>query len=409
MRLFGETMERFVARQPIFDARGRVFAYELLFRSSLNNYFTAVDGNRATSEVIVDSFLVVGLDQMTGGKKAFINFTRETLIRDFALLLPREAVVVEILETVEPDAQVLDACRKLKKKGYTLALDDFVYDPRFEPLVELADVIKVDFLQSSAEERRRMTEAFIPKGIRMLAEKVETREDHRQAKDLGYSLFQGYFFSRPEVVAQKDVPANKINMLRILQEVHRAEMDFVRLAAEIQNEVSLSYKLLRLVNSAAFGLRGKVDTIQRALGFLGENGVRQWTSLLAMAGMAGDKPEELVVASLVRAKFCETLAPDLGLAERSVDLFLMGLFSHLEAMLGLPLATALADIPLSADIREALITRKGRLAGLLRIVNAYEHADWAALHALATRIHLPENTLAEAYLEAIQWPSKVLF
>jgi EAL and modified HD-GYP domain-containing signal transduction protein len=198
-------------------------------------------------------------------------------------------------------------------------------------------------------------------------------------------------------------------MLRILQEVHRAEMDFVRLAAEIQNEVSLSYKLLRLVNSAAFGLRGKVDTIQRALGFLGENGVRQWTSLLAMAGMAGDKPEELVVASLVRAKFCETLAPDLGLAERSVDLFLMGLFSHLEAMLGLPLATALADIPLSADIREALITRKGRLAGLLRIVNAYEHADWAALHALATRIHLPENTLAEAYLEAIQWPSKVLF
>jgi len=196
---------KFIARQPILDKRQRVYAYELLFRSSLQNYFDHSDGDQATSQVIANSFLLFGIDSITGGGKAFINFTRNLLVQDSALSLPRESTVVEILETVEPEEEVLAACRRLKKRGFLLALDDFVYHARFQPLVDLADIIKVDFMVSGPEERREMAEAFIPQGKKMLAEKVETRQEHRQALDMGYSLFQGYFFSEPILVSRKDI------------------------------------------------------------------------------------------------------------------------------------------------------------------------------------------------------------
>ena len=209
-------MEHFVARQPIFDLQQNVFAYELLFRAGLDNYFENMDGDEATRQVLANTFLLFGINNLTEGKKAFINFTRTVLLNEYALMLPNQITVIEILEDVEPDRNVLEACRKLKKHGYTLALDDFVYHPKFQPLLGLADIVKVDFLLSGPEDRKKLADDFRPKGIRLLAEKVETVEDFHQARDWGYTLFQGYFFSRPVILSQKDVPGFKFSLLRML-------------------------------------------------------------------------------------------------------------------------------------------------------------------------------------------------
>ena len=281
-------MEHFIARQPIFDARGHVYAYELLFRSGLHNYFDCDDVDHAAASVIANSSLLFGLNEMSGGAKVFINCTRQVLVEDFIFILPKQTAVVEILEDVEPDEEIIDACRRLKKRGYILALDDFVYHKNYEPLLELADIIKVDFLLSDVEEQERLAKTFIPRGIRMLAEKVETHEVYEQAKQMGYQLFQGYFFAKPVIVSRKDIPANKLQFLRILKDVHAEEVDFKKLAKTIQSEVFLSYKILKLINSAAFALRHKVTSILQAISLLGIREIRSWVSLLSITAMADD-------------------------------------------------------------------------------------------------------------------------
>ncbi len=301
-------MEHFIARQPIFDTKGRVYAYELLFRSGLHNYFDCDDQDHAAASVIANSNLLFNLSEMTGNTKAFINCTRRVLLEDLMTTLPRQQAVVEILEDIEPDEQLIASCRRLKEQGYILALDDFVYHKNYEPLLELADIIKVDFLLSDVDEQKRLAQMMIPRGIRMLAEKVETHEVYEQAKAMGYQLFQGYFFAKPVIISRKDIPTNKIQFLRILKDVHAQDVDFKKLAQTIQSEVSLTYKLLKLINSAAFALRHKVTSILQALSLLGLREIRSWISLLSISSMADDKPAELVVCSLIRARMCEQLA-----------------------------------------------------------------------------------------------------
>ena len=401
-------LEHFIARQPILDAKQRIFAYELLFRSGLDNYFGEVDADEATSRVIADSFLLFGIETMTGGAKAFINFTREILVREYATVLPPEYTVIEILENVEPDEEVIAACRGLKNKGYLLALDDFVYHPRLEPLTELADIIKVDFIISGEEERRKIADTFLPRGIKLLAEKVETMEEFTKAVGWGYSYFQGYFFSKPTIISKQDVPGFKLNLLRILQEANAPEMDFDRLAEMIKQEVSVSYKLLRYVNSVAFGLTQKISSIKRALGMLGENGTRKLVSLVTLADMGQDKAAELLVSSLARAKFCEKTAERTGLAHRSAELFLMGLFSQLDAIMGQPLQEILAELALAEDIKEALLGKKGKLRYILLLVVSFEKGAWKAMTKLAAAVGVKESDLPEIYFEAVKWPREIL-
>ena len=269
-------MEQFIARQPILDREMNIFGYELLFRDGFDNCFGGVQEDQATSQVIAGSALLFGMESLLGEGKGFINFTRKALLSDYASVLPKRQTVVEILENVEPDAQVLDACERLKKQGYVLALDDFVYGTQYDDLLKLADIVKVDFFVSDMNERKRMADAFIPSGIKMLAEKVETQEEYHQALDMGYHYFQGYFFSKPVILSKKDIPGIKINQLRMLQMVNEDEMDFQGLSNVIQSEMAVAYKLLKLVNSAAFGLRNRVEDIKQALNILGrrafENG-----------------------------------------------------------------------------------------------------------------------------------------
>jgi len=400
-------LEHFIARQPIFDTKGRVYAYELLFRSGLHNYFDCDDQDHAAASVIANSNLLFNLDEMTGGTKAFINCTRKVLLEDLMDTLPRQLAVVEVLEDVEPDDAIIAACQRLKNQGYILALDDFVYHENFEPLLDLADIIKVDFLLSDVAEQERLAKTMIPRGIKMLAEKVETHEVYEQAKDMGYQLFQGYFFAKPVIISRKDIPTNKVQFLRILKDIHAQEVDFKKLALTIQSEVSLSYKLLKLINSAAFALRHKVTSILQALSLLGLREIRSWVSLLSIASMADDKPAELVVSSLIRARLCEQLAQPCKMGDRQSGMFLMGLFSLLDVIMSRPIDEILQEITVEKDIMEALAGNPGTLRTILDLVIAMEKGEWEQVTNLAAELQIEEQTLSTTYLDAVKWAQDI--
>jgi len=324
-RTDSENAAVFVARQPIFDRAQHVYGYELLFRQGVSH---ALDwhGDTATSVVVTNSFSLIGIEALTSGKRAFINFTRNLLLRQIATTLPVDMVAVEVLEDVEPDSLIVEACRKLKERGYMIVLDDFVNDPRWAPLVRLADIIKIDFLNTPVANRERVPRELSKLNIKFLAEKVETKEDFQMALDFGYHYIQGYFFSKPETISVQDIPGYKLNYLYTLYEINQPQVNFDTLEAVILREVSLSYKLLRFINSAFFNLRHRIKTVRHALMLLGTEEIRKWASLVALSGMGADKPDELAVVSAMRGKFFELLALECGMENHRTDIYLMGLF-----------------------------------------------------------------------------------
>ena len=396
-------MDTFIGRQPIFDTHQQVFGYELLFRSGLNNVFGNADPDQATSKVISDSFFLLGMPTLTGGKRAFINITRDVLLNEYVYLIPRESVVVEILETVQPDSEVISACEKLKRAGYLLAVDDFIYDDQYKPLLDLVDFVKIDFLATKGEGRRSLVEKYASSQLRFLAEKVENPEEHKEALDLGYSYFQGYFFCKPTIISGKDIPAYKLHYLRILQVIHRPEIDFKSLEEIIKHEISLSFKLLRYINSAYFGMRNKITSIMQALALLGEREIKKWVSLIALANMGQDKPEELIIQALIRAKFCESLAPCIGFGPRSEDLFLMGMFSLIDTILSRPLSEILKEIPIADEIKEALLGEKGRLHDVYEFALVCEGGNWEKLPEKTSQLGITESRAYQLYLDALKW------
>ena len=396
-------MKKFVARQPIFDPHQKVYAYELLFRSGMDNFFDASDPDQASTSVIVDSLLLMGMEKLTGGDRAFINCTRNVLIKGYAALLPKDKVVVEILESVEPDDEVVGACLRLKRAGFMLALDDFIYEERLEPLLPLIDFVKVDFRETTERDRKALVEKLSPRGIKMVAEKVETRSELQQASEMGYTYFQGYFFSKPEIVVAQDIPGYKLNYLRVLQAVNQPEINLVELENIIKLEASLTYKLLRYLNSAFFGFRTEIRSIHHALALLGEEELKKWASLIAMAAMGADKPPELVVSVIVRAVFCESLAPRIGMMNRSNDLFLLGMMSLIDAVLDRPLPEILEKMPISHEVKEALLGVENRFRDVYETVIAYEAADWRSFAEKARKLNLDEETVPDLYLKSVEW------
>ena len=400
-------MEIFVARQPIFNCRQEVYAYELLYRSGAQKFYSTLNGDRASSEVITNSFLLIGLETLTRGKKAFINFTRNLLENDVAMLLPKDHIVVKILEDIEPDEKILAACRKLKELGFLLALDDFISAEKFKPLIELVDIIKVDFLKTPPEERSAIVKKVGRERTLFLAEKVETKEDFLQAAESGYSYFQGYFFSKPDLLAGRDIPSYKLTYLKILQELNKQEIDFDRLEKLIKTDVSLSYKLLRFINSLYFGFYSEIRSIKQALVLLGQKEIYKWLSLIALKSIGENKPDELIVAAICRAKFCELLAPSVGLKHRSSDLFLMGMFSLIDAFLDRPLNEALGDLPISDEIKDALLGGQSRFRDVYELVLAYEAGDWEKLSRKAARLELEEKEIKEVYINSLEYTNQI--
>jgi len=404
-------MEVFVARQPIFDRQRQLYGYELLFRSgATKNAFDGPDGATATRRLISNTLLAIGLDKLLGGKKAFINFDRALLMGDLHAVLPPETLVIEVLETVEPDEEAVAACQRLSKEGYTLAMDDFVPDPRFEPLARLAKLIKVDLLATPRADQQRLIGKYRPMGIAMLAEKVETQEEFEWALSAGYDYYQGYFFARPETVRGQRIPAAKLNCLRLLAEVQQVEPDFERLESLISSDVSLSYSLMLYVNSALFSRTTAVRSIQRAITLLGQEGMRNWAVLAAAPAMAKNKPGELVTLSLVRARFCERIASFSRIAQPSLAL-LMGLFSLIDGLTDLPLREALSKVRADPAITGALTETAPQGDGyrvVYQLARSYEAADWDAVTDLASRSGVRASELAEAYAESLSWAQEAL-
>jgi EAL and modified HD-GYP domain-containing signal transduction protein len=362
----------FVARQPIFTRQQKVDAYELLFRSGFHNAFDAEDGDHASAQVIANTFLSFGIETMTGGKTAFINFTRNLLLEELALILPHEQVVIEILEDVEPDAEVLHACKKLKQRGYTLALDDFVMSEKTLTFIPFVDLVKIDFQAHGTRERQAICERLSSEGVTLVAEKVETNEEVEEGIELGCTYFQGYFFSKPSILSRKEIPASKLTYLQILQAVYEPEIDFGELEQIVKTDVALSYKFLRYLNSAAYAFVGEIKSIRHALTLLGRDNARRLIALVAVSALVQDKPEELIVTALTRANFCEVLARAARMEQRRFDLYLMGMFSVIDAILDQPMEEAVSLLPLAEDIRRALVGEKNPFRDILEIVQAYE-------------------------------------
>lgn len=397
-------MMKFIARQPILSVQREVFAYELLFRSGIQNSCDVFDPDTASTSVLDTSFLI-GLEKLSEGRPVFINCPRNFLLRDYISLFSHEQVVVEILETIEPDEEVLETCRHLKHKGYLLALDDFVDTPALAPLVALADFIKVDFRLTSLVQQRALAARFHARGIRMIAEKVETHEEYEEGMAMGYSLFQGYFFCRPEIMQHREIPSFKLAYFELLRAATAPEFDMKALASKIKHEASLTYKLLRYLNSATFGFRGEIRSIRHALSMLGERELRKWIAVVSVNALAGGKPDELMTVPLVRGRFCELLAPLAGMAGHVNDLFLLGLISVMDAILDQPLDAILAELPVRREIKEALLERPGLYRDMLDMAIAHELADWGKISALAARLEIEESELPGIYLSAVDWAS----
>lgn len=390
--------ERFIARQPIFDQRLRVFGYELLFRGGPQNVFQP--RRDASSSVIVDTTTLFDLEKLTGSAKAFVNADETALLQGALRLLPPDRIIVEVLETVSPSPEVVAACVDLCNSGYTLALDDFVDHPKWQPLIPLAKYLKVDFRALHRDLCRATAKRYLPYGIQLLAEKVETQAEVDEARGMGYGFFQGYFFCKPIMVEGRDIPGNKLNYIRLLAAVNAETFSFEKIEEVLKQEPSLVYKLLRYLNSPLLGLRNRVRSISHAISLIGEKEFRRWVSIVAMVSMAGGKSPELIRTALTRAYFCEEISESAGLSPQKSDLFLMGLLSVTDAILDLPMGNVVSYLPLSAEVQTALCGGANRFREVYDTFLSYERADWKTLSSLAAKIGCPEERAPECYLSA---------
>jgi EAL and modified HD-GYP domain-containing signal transduction protein len=381
-----------------------VFGYELLFRDDMENLFHGGDLD-AASRSTLDSSLLVGLDVLCDGRRAFLNCTRDTLISGLVALLPSHSTVVEILETVPVDDEVVNACQRLKEAGYLIALDDYVSDDPREPLAEMADILKVDLRLTTLEQRAALVKKHGPWRCRMLAEKVENHSEFIAALDQGFVYFQGYYLRRPELMATHDVPANRIHYLRMLQAVSPPELDLPGLEKLIKTETSICYRLLRYMNSARFGFRNEIHSVRHALSILGDREVRRWVRLIATVGAGQDKTSDLVLCALVRARFGELLSPLTRHGES--DLFLLGLLSMLDVMLEMPMSEILEKIPLDAETKAVLRGELSVLRPIYQLMLAHESGEWDAARPICDALRLEADNVASLYWQAQQWAREV--
>ncbi len=396
-------MDVYIARQPIFTLNKRLHAYELLFRESMGVKLGDVDGNRATTSLLSSTFLTEGIEKISAGKPCFINFTEQLLGKDIAAFFPKTKIVVEVLEDVEPTAKVIASCTKLSEQGYQIALDDFVYKKKLDPLIELADIIKIDFRLSTIDEIERMLYKLSRYQLKFLAEKVETYDEFDRAAKLGFSYFQGYFFSKPETLRIKEVASVKLNLINLLAEVNRKKTTIDRLDTIISTDLGITYKLLRYINSAYFYLLHEVASVRQAIIYLGAKEIRRFVTLVIISELASDKPEELIRLSVVRGRFCELLAQAGTAPADAAEIFLLGLFSLLDALLDTPMQEIVKKLPLAEPVKEALVNKSGDLFPYLQVITAYEQGEREKCMNMLHVLQLPTDDVCQFYLSAVQF------
>ena len=387
----------FVGRQPILGPNLKTIGYEVLYRNCEIDSANFPDEGLATAHVLLNTYLDIGLEHVVGSHLAFLNIPRQFLLERHCEALPKNRVVLEILENVEPSPQVIEAIASLSRQGYTIALDDFVYHDRFRPFLDLADIVKIDVLGKSEEQLQQEAWQLRDFRVRLLAEKVESRETFEACKRIGFFYFQGFFFYRPDIVRGRQIPGNRAALLELLGKIQDPYVSLKRLVECIRNDLSLSYKVLRYVNSAYVGLPKRVDCIEQAACMVGIDRIRTWATLIIMAS-GKDQPTELLVIALVRAKMCERLGHRLS-TDSPEKFFTMGLLSVLDALYESSMEDIVKNLPLPEDILDGLTSETGKMGNVLHCVKAYEQGEWLELKHL----QLAPATIRDFYLEAIDW------
>ena len=401
-------MDQYIARQPILNVHKRLYAYELLYRGAEPYTLKDVSGNRATASLLSSTFLTRGIDEISGMRPCFINFTQDLIERNLPAAFPKGQIVIEILEDVEPSKKVVSVCRKLHEDGYRIALDDFVYNRKFEPLLEIADIIKIDIRLTPLDTITRTLHRLNKYKVKLLAEKVETNADFEKANKLGFTYYQGYFFSKPERIEIRELSSVKVNLLRLLAEVTRKETTMEKLRDIISIDIAISYKLMRFLNSAYFYRLQEVKTVKHAIAYLGEKELRRFVLLVVISELASEQPGELTRLALVRAKFCELLGEISPHKAISGELFIMGLFSLLDTMLGAPMEKIMDKLPIGRRVKDALAQRSGLLSGFLKVSMAFERNQQRKISSLLLELKINPQQVPESYLTAVRYANGLL-
>jgi EAL and modified HD-GYP domain-containing signal transduction protein len=391
---------RFLGRQPIVDAKLNIFGYELLFREGRTNSFSG-DPERATRQVIDNYLLFI---PETDRANAFVNCTREALVSDLVTLLPVTRAVLEILETLEPDPQLLDSCRSLKERGYRFALDDFAPHVSKHPFLEFADYIKIDFKASGPGERAEIYRLARSCKAKLIAEKIETREEMKIAQSEGCQLFQGYFFSKPTIIAQQTIPQNRITYVLLMVALSREMPDLKHVESLFKTDASLCYRLLRMANSLIYYAPSPIVSIPTALLMLGQAELRKLVTVAMAGSYAASKGEALIRVALERAKFCELFAP--WLRQEPSKMYLLGMLSLIDTILEVPMAKVVEAIPIDDEMKGALLGKETRIGTALELVRCFESSDWTSCEESLKRVQINEVRLAELYREAVAWAAE---
>ncbi|NVD06268.1 EAL domain-containing protein [Vibrio sp. JPW-9-11-11] len=396
----------YIARQPILDTSKQTVGYELLFRDGPNNTFPEIDPEQATSRLLSDHFLSTHYETL-GDKLGFVNFPYQSLINRVPTLFPAENLVVEILETCAPTDELLQAVKEMASQGYKIALDDFVPSKEWKAFLPYVSLIKFDIRQVSIEKARMFILRLSGSDIEFLAEKVETYQEFEQAKQAGFDYFQGYFFSKPEMISRKSLEPSFMTVVQLLTEIAKEDMDFAAIESLISKDLTLSYKLLTFVNASSI-VRTQIQSFKQALVYLGEDKLRKFISLVALASTQDSKPDYLYGLSIQRARYCELLASRLKTKLESGQAFLTGMFSLLDSLLDRPIEQIIDEISVDKSIKLAIIDNQGILGSILTLAKAYEQAQWEDVNDLCQQVGVDQETLSECYDASVKWTADLL-
>jgi c-di-GMP-related signal transduction protein len=399
-----ESAKRHVARQPILNRKEETIGYELLYRDGPDTTEARIADADLASRSTLDTSMLIGIEQLSGGHRVFLNCPHEFLLNEYATLIPAKKVVLEVMETVPNEPRVLKACEHLKANGYTLALDNFVPGPNTLPFLDFADILKIDVRKTPRDQWRSLVGNYARK-YETVAQKVETRTDYQAARDAGFNYFQGYFFCEPALVSTRGISPLRINQLRLLKTACNPDIDFWELEQIVKSDAALCYRLLRYMNSAAFYVHSSVNSIRHALALLGEREIRKWIAVTAVSLLGEDRPREIILSSLLRARFCELLS--LPSKCRPYDLFIVGLFSLMDAILDEPLERILIEVEVPPPARAALLEKPSRLRQVFDLALAYINADWTTCQKYCQELDVSERDLTEAYMSSVHWVDAV--
>ncbi|MCF6248894.1 MAG: HDOD domain-containing protein [Desulfobacula sp.] len=402
-------MNIYVARQPVFTTKKKIFGYELLFRLGLENAFPDVDGDTATSNVLSNTFFSFELKEILGDKPGLINFTKELILAKIPLLFPKQHIIIEVLENIEPDKKIIDSLKLFKEKGFNIALDDFIYHEKFKPMMDLCKIIKFDLIETPLETLESIVKEIQENyKITLLAEKVETYQEFELAEKMGFRLFQGYFFSKPEIISKKEISPNQLTKINLINEAGKKDLDLYRIETFIKKDISISFKLLKFINSAYFSRPAPINTVKDAITYLGIDELKRFINVVAVSDLSDAKPNELIRVSVIRARMCEQCGSVLKNHFSTDELFTLGLFSYMDAMLDIHMKDILKNISFSNKIKMALLGKDKDFQKILKIVTCVEKGDWQNTFFKVMSGTPIEQRLPEFYFDALKMANAFL-